>query len=351
MPSKILTVNLDTKYYQSSIPVRRISYNQSSIDLSEEEYQDVFSGIPTFWNTDNDKLIRFAFFTDDTYFCERQKKYFNYTTRETDEKIYKFDYGSFEEAKALYLYFVEKYAKIKIARTENLYESIMNEIKDMSFVKFSLLNARNDLLQESDYLMMPDYPIEQEKRILWEEYRQQLRDLTKQEAWMSNNLMEVDIPVSPEPLNQLSTLRQTISDLSAIPDNLTEDIINEISDKPIEDIIKNVTKISVKFELLKSISKMNIPVVGINYEDIMYGEVNYETFLKEVATETFKESTLPKDWWEAATTNIEEKIESVNTMLKSYDVNFTINDILNSIIDQNKLSEEQVEVNQIIEEL
>ena len=40
---------------------------------------------------------------------------------------------------------------------------------------------RNSLLAETDYLLMPDYPISEEYLEKVKEYRQQLRDITKQE--------------------------------------------------------------------------------------------------------------------------------------------------------------------------
>lgn len=45
----------------------------------------------------------------------------------------------------------------------------------------TIRSKRNLLLAETDYLLMPDYPISQEYLEKVKEYRQQLRDITKQE--------------------------------------------------------------------------------------------------------------------------------------------------------------------------
>lgn len=45
----------------------------------------------------------------------------------------------------------------------------------------AIRSKRNLLLAETDYLLMPDYPISQEYLEKVKEYRQQLRDITKQE--------------------------------------------------------------------------------------------------------------------------------------------------------------------------
>ncbi len=351
MLSKTLTVTLETKYYQSTIPTRKISYSGSSIDLTDEEYENIFQAVPSFWNTENDKLIRFVFFEDKTYFCEREKKVFNYTTRDTDTKIYKFDYASNEEAEKLYVFFVEKYAKLKIERIENLYDGIISQIKDFSFIKTTVLDSRNKLLEQSDYIMMPDYPISEEEREKWAVYRQELRDITNQEAWITNDVMAIKMPVSPLPLSQLNALKTAVPDLSSIPSNLIDEIVDNLEDSTVENLIRNMTEISIKFELLKSISKMKIPILSFDESEIISQEQDYENFLNEVKYDTLKESILPSNWWEAATSNIEQKIAEVNNTLRKYNVDFTIDDILTSIIEENKFSEQDIEVNNIIEEL
>lgn len=352
MASRILTVSLETKYYQASIPTRRITYKNDSIELTNEEYDEIISELPSFWNTDNDKLLRFILFDDHTYFCERQKNVFNYSTRESETKIYRFDHATEEEANALYVFFVEKYSKIKFNKIENLYDAIMDEIKDMSIVKISILDARDQLLNQTDYVMMPDYPISEEDKQIWAVYRQELRDLTDQEAWKNNDLMDIVMPVSPQPLDQISVLKNSIRDLSSIPDDLTVEMMSTVTEQSIESIIKNIAQISVKFELLNSISKMKLPVLNINYDDIIATKGDYETFLKEIEFDTIKESVLPENWWEAATSNIEEKIEKVNQMLRKYDVGFTINDILNAIIEDHKVNEQTMdEIANVIGEL
>ena len=47
-------------------------------------------------------------------------------------------------------------------------------------------SKRNLLLAETDYLLMPDYPISKEHLEKVKEYRQQLRDITKQENFPEN---------------------------------------------------------------------------------------------------------------------------------------------------------------------
>lgn len=56
-------------------------------------------------------------------------------------------------------------------------EQKLNELAD------KVRSKRNLLLTETDYLLMPDYPISKEYSEKVKEYRQQLRDLTKQDGF------------------------------------------------------------------------------------------------------------------------------------------------------------------------
>ncbi|MBQ5810293.1 MAG: phage tail assembly chaperone [Clostridia bacterium] len=44
-------------------------------------------------------------------------------------------------------------------------------------------SRRNRLLEESDKYMLPDYPLTDEERLAWQEYRSRLRDIPSQEGF------------------------------------------------------------------------------------------------------------------------------------------------------------------------
>lgn len=55
------------------------------------------------------------------------------------------------------------------------------EEQKLNDLAIAIRTKRNLLLAETDYLLMPDYPISEEYSKKVKEYRQQLRDVTKQE--------------------------------------------------------------------------------------------------------------------------------------------------------------------------
>ena len=58
------------------------------------------------------------------------------------------------------------------------YEGLSDEI-----LATQIRSQRNSLLSQTDYLMMPDYPISEEYRDKIKVYRQELRDITEQEGF------------------------------------------------------------------------------------------------------------------------------------------------------------------------
>lgn len=57
------------------------------------------------------------------------------------------------------------------------------EDPDYSRKKYEIIQRRNNLLNDSDYLMMADYPISDEKKQEIKVYRQALRDIPQQDGF------------------------------------------------------------------------------------------------------------------------------------------------------------------------
>lgn len=60
------------------------------------------------------------------------------------------------------------------------------EDPDYSRKKYEIIQRRNNLLNDSDYLMMVDYPISDEKKQEIKVYRQALRDIPQQDGFPDN---------------------------------------------------------------------------------------------------------------------------------------------------------------------
>lgn len=335
MSTRLLQVILQPKFNGSSIVKQKIIYKNSSLDLTDDERIALEASLPEYWHSEKDRLVRFEYY-DDMYFCERYKDYFDYKTRETSQKYYKYDVATGDQAQQLYAFFLNQYTKIKISRIENLYEKVAGEVGDLTYVKYSLLESRNELLKDSDYVMMSDYPIDADEKAKWVTYRQELRDLTSQQAWVDGDLLNVNMPVSPVPKDQLAVFRAQIADLSNIPQDLLDATTQGIIDNgTMETVIRDISQVSVKFELLKALSKMRLPMLDLDFDVLSQDSDYFNTSLYAIKEEMDGESVLPADWWETATTDVDSLISGINEKLASYDVSFTINDILTSIVNTN----------------
>jgi hypothetical protein len=364
MATEILIVNLEPGFYPRSSPKRIISYKGNSISLTDDEYNSVVNSLPSYWHTSKDKMIRFIVFEEvggnKKYYCEREKEVFNYTHRDYEKKVYQFNPQSDAEGEALYLLFVEKYTRIKLSRADDIYEKILSEVRDLSYIKFSLLNSRDIMLKNSDYLMMMDYPLDEETKQLWAIYRQQLRDITEQEAWINNDLMNIEMPISPDPLSQLSVLEGNFSEIFTVPVGLMEDAISFVREKidqnDLESILKQISSITIKYEILKSLSRLKLPFLESDYniseKAIVVGDL-YDQLLEEIngGYDELSAKEDVKTELDFSIERIDAVIKNINNNLKNYDIGFTINDILNAIMEKNKKSEFDLEVQDIIEDL
>lgn len=81
--------------------------------------------------------------------------------------------------------------KLEIEAVSN--ESELLNMVDIDGMKMYIREQRNILLAESDYTQIPDIPLSLELRGKWKEYRQQLRDITKQDDFPLN----ISWPIKP----------------------------------------------------------------------------------------------------------------------------------------------------------
>lgn len=346
----LIRVLLQPNIYPNVVVKQQINYRNTCLQLTDEERKDLEKSLPAFWHTEKDKLVQFTMFEDNTYLCERYKEYFDYNTRSTDHKYYLFDSGKEAEAKQLYVSLLEAFSKIKIKRIEDLYTAVTESIGDISYVKYSLLEARDTLLKDSDYTVLPDYPIAEEERQQWVEYRQKLRDVTTQQAWIDNDLMNIEMPVSPNPKKQLYVYGEQIATATSIlaPDLMDLSIEQAEAQGLVEECLQNIASVTVKYEILRGLSSLRIPLFDIGYKNIEDPTNYFNATLSELESmgeeyeKLVTENIIPENWWTAATSNLNKTIDNLNTKLGEYDISFTINDILHAILEKNMKSNQLI---------
>jgi len=134
---------------------------------------------------------------------------YNYLTRQNDKNVefYKLDDGRFwSVADAKFVDAAPENAFIGLCedeRGENTIEGLLGCLNYYGYPKGELKTdqefaaeareKRNALIAETDFMAMPDYPLDEEKKAAVIAYRQALRDVPEQEGFPR----QIDWPVRP----------------------------------------------------------------------------------------------------------------------------------------------------------
>jgi hypothetical protein len=368
---RVLTVNLHRKLYPADRVMNNINYMGGNIELTSQDIDTILENIPTFWNTEKDYLIKFVYFEDGTYMCQREKDVYNFSRKENEKKLYFFDVATIEQVNSLVKYFAEYYGKIKVTKISDIYDTILSKISDYSYIKFNLLEARKKLLQESDYKMMPDYPLSDEEKQNWSEYRQKLRDITEQNAWKENNFINVEMPPSPEPKEQLVELLSNLSNLvGRVPPKILDKFKDSLQNIGIENVIKKYSETTLKIEIIKGISSLGLPLAmtggettlpiltfAVNRPCVLFKKsvdlIRQQEMLAESIGEEeisgFSASVLSK--WQQYLSDIDSSIDQINSHLQNYNIDFTIGDIIEEVSALSKKKLDDIENIEKVEDL
>ena len=356
---RVLILRLDRKLYYDQRVEQYITYNGSRLTLTNVEIEDLLSKIPSIWNSDKDRLTYFVLFADKSYLAQRVKDVYNFGTRQTEEKLYNFDEANETELNAFVSFVINYYTNLKIKRSENFYDEVVKAVADISYMKYQLLEMRESQLKATDYIVLPDYPISKEDRDLWIEYRQKLRDITKQQAWLNNDFQSVVVPVSPRPKDQIVDMFNMVGNAYAnavdLPASLLETIKENVDGLGISGIIEKWTEITLKVEILRGIAKLKIPN-GLTTDELTSIEqlipAGPVDFLPKNEIENL-DAAISGDLnnWQDYLNSVDEKIEYINNKLSSLSANFTLFDVMEKIAEDMKVKADELDARIAAEKL
>lgn len=360
---RVITVRLQRQQFYSDRAEKYIVYNGSRLDLSEAEFNDFLTRMPSLWNSDKDRLIYFVLFEDKSYLCQRIKDVYNYGTRQTEEKLYNFDEANEIELNAFVAFVANYYTDLKLQRAENFYEEVVSKVTDVSYMKYQLLEMRASQLKATDYIVLPDYPISDEEKQQWVEYRQKLRDITLQDAWLNNDFQAVVVPVSPRPKDQIVEMFNMVGSAYAnaaeLPPSLLDSVRENIDGLGISGIIEKWTEITLKVEILRGIAKLKVPE-GLTVDELSA----IDQLIPHGATDLVPEEQLANldaatkgqlNNWQDYLNSVDDKIDYVNSKLNSLSANFTLSDVIQKVAADMKekadAHDAQIEAERLIQDL
>lgn len=338
---RILSFRIQRRKYPSERVEQYIIYNGDKIELTDEQVNSVLPLIPPVWNTDKDKLTNFVLFEDGTFMCTRSKEVYNYSLKDTQEKTYFFSAATKEQVKEIVDVVIHYYNSVKLSNVDNFYDTIINSLADVSYIKSKILEMRKNALEATDYMFNSDYVFKTEtdkQEIIT--YRQEWRDITETEAWKNNEIDKLLIPVHPLQVVNLDSISKLL-DKNLTSVTITPDIINSTFDtEEYKNVMKNFTSTLFKLNILKTLSSLELPL-GYQYQDI--DEIENSIKATIVPLENFYRS-LPENeniqtqedfvtLWKKQISGINEKLSLLNQHFKTHNFDFTVSDILDKMVE------------------
>jgi len=194
----ISSSNVPQLILQLNVVQKQIYYKGVYKDIPENYWRDEINPkLYPLWDTDKDKLIVFTYFNNNTYNAQRRKFVKNFSTNQYEWKDYEMDQVDSEEGLKLFELFKETFYLIDSLEKESFQNELANAYYDSKNISwYGIRLARNFLIQDSDWVMLSDSPVEEEERELWKKYRQALRDIPQESG--TEEPTEVLFPITPE---------------------------------------------------------------------------------------------------------------------------------------------------------
>lgn len=319
---------------------RLIYYRGNRIVLTEEQRDELCSKFPSYWHSEKDKIVHFTVTDDNVCFCEREKIVYNYATRNTEKKLYVFDGATTEQIIELKEIILAFYQNLHLKEVSDIQNKILDGINKLSFIKSDFLRMRDQFLQSSDYLMMPDYPLSDEERAQWTEYRQALRDITEQEAWVNEKYLDVVFPASPDLFGQVIPMINFYKNRGI---DFTEYKFTKITDvENVKEFVNNFAIMTAKKGIIDSLVKLGLPSINkILYPNFPEFSDKQDLYMNgDIETITTQSLDILMKF--------DEYKNKLDEALQNVDVKMSIDDIIKTI--QNSM-EESTTVENLLQEL
>jgi len=325
-----------------------VTYRQRNHLMSSDQVTWVMENLDSKWTNENDKLYTYRVTSDDDgniqYECEMLKHVFDFRTREYRDKVYRKEV-TVEERDYLYNFFKDAYSKFIIESIDDFYNNVMVTVGDRPLVATRLVEIRNELLRDSDKYMLIDFPISDEERQKWIDYRAELRSLTEQTAY-PYDFANIVLPVAPDSVAQFDILKNYM--------NVDGSLMNELGpafmQTGIDSMVRGFVNASTKLEILKVLSDMKIPVFveqNMSAERIqsLSGDMNeamrqmedFQNIVEQNPLETEQE-------WTDAIAYLDAKLAGMDEKLAEFNLGFTVSDILTQVIEDSRHNAEAQEI-------
>ena len=281
-------------------------FNFNVEKLSAEQLQEIKTLVGEYWWADNDELAFLTVYRNGDFMCERRKKAWSHRTGTYSFTAYKWTEPTQAQVAELADKLMKKFEELRLVRLQAEADRISGILsQEYNGLISSFRGMRTRMLLDSDWTQLADSPLSDADKSLYRAYRQHLRDMTDDPAWLANDVFNVDFPITPKTYLQNDPNRET--------EYLSVDAHFE-----------NQAAMKAKFKMMRVYKYLNLPGLFMSEEEYnarSYDDLKDELnrYLKKVNSDLefniqfkLKDADRPADYGEVTGQETGTTIDQIN---------------------------------------
>jgi hypothetical protein len=275
---------------------KQINYRGITRDISDTYWKDeIGPRLYPNWDSDKDKLVQLNYYDNGSFHAKRRKFVKNFSTNQYEWKDYEMESYEVEEAKEIFTLLKEAFYLIESVEKENFQKELAAAHYQANTVSwFGIRLVRQFLLEDSDWVFMPDSSVSEENLELWKTYRKALRNIPQVDEFVEAS--DVLFPISPEDYNVFYKPENPDQEYLSTPSQylkLSGYFISHYKERVIQYLIikqsfmspLNYKSYSARMENLTANNSAEIPIDTQSYVDSILVSVQQEIDQENSVTE------------------------------------------------------------------
>ena len=230
--------------------------------LTSEQLLEIKTLVGEYWWADNDELAFLTVYRNGDFMCERRKKAWSHRTGTYSFTAYKWTEPTEAQVVELSDKLMTKFEELRILRLQAEKDRISGILtEEYNGLISSFRGMRTRMLIDTDWTQLADAPLSDDDKTLYRTYRQHLRDMTDDPAWLANDVFNVDFPITPKVY-------------------LQQDADRETAYLSVDTHFQNQAAMKAKFKMARVFKYLNLPGLFMSEEE--YAEKSYDDLKAEL---------------------------------------------------------------------
>lgn len=164
----------------------------NAIYLSEQLNQNILTNLPSELSDEKDKIVLFGIYDDGTFMMFKEKMKYDFATQQAKWVKYEVTDANVDDAKEVFAVLKSAVFIQQTVDSEERNSAVLEILKKDEYVDElynNLIFKRDDLLRNSDFRVLSDYPeVFEGEQNLWIEWRNALRECVKPSSDFNDEL-------------------------------------------------------------------------------------------------------------------------------------------------------------------